>query len=51
MATQENCTLPAVFHPEIFARGGHHGLFKILGGGGGHHVVWECEAQIPRGGT
>ena len=30
-----------------FCKRGHNGLFKILGGGG-HHVVWACEAQIPR---
>ena len=31
-----------------FCKKGHNGLFKILGG---CHVVWVCEAQIPRGGT
>ena len=35
-------TEAAVFHPEVL----HNGLFKILGG---HHVVWACEVQIPRG--
>ena len=34
----------AVFHPEVFARGGHNGLFKILGG---RRVVWACEVKIP----
>ena len=29
-----------------FCKRGHNGLFKILGG---HHVVWACEVQIPRG--
>ena len=29
-----------------FCKRGHNGLFKILGG---RHVVWACEAQIPRG--
>ena len=33
-----------------FCKRGHNGLFKILGVGG-RHVVWACEAQIPRGGT
>ena len=37
-----------VFHLEVFARGGIYGLFKKLGRGG-HHVLWVCEAQIPRG--
>ena len=37
----------AVFHPEVFCKRGHNGLFKILRGG--HHVVWACEVQIPRG--
>ena len=32
-----------------FCKRGHNGLFKILGGGGGRHVVWACDAQIPRG--
>ena len=30
-----------------FCKRGHNGLFKILGGGG-HLVVWACEAQITR---
>ena len=29
-----------------FCKRGHNGLLNILGG---HHVVWACEAQIPRG--
>ena len=30
-----------------FCKRGHNGLFKILRE---NHVVWACEAQIPRGG-
>ena len=51
----------AVFHPEVFARGGYGAMFhpEVFARGGitvcskfkgGHHVVWACEAQIPRGG-
>ena len=33
----------SVFHPEVFARGAVQNCM------GEHHVVWSCEAQIPRG--
>ena len=42
------CTIPPSVSIRSFCKRGHNGLFKILGGGG-RHVVWACEVQIPRG--